>query len=277
MITGGTTEWFKLQVKLILRTAHAFDSLSSAHRYAKKLVDTIDQDEAVTAALHDAAIVAYGKAFLEQPEYPSRHLHDRENFDKELHSRLLDMRNKLVAHSDKAYVASELGTIDIGLDVSVADVKYIVRVPQACAIRLKTLHSIGSKPLAEALLSHIAAAVQGAHDDITAKCSEYLRLAAAHPDARPAGKEPSKAIFRSRMELSGGHVDIPQLQTILPAMTEPRISLESDGLIYRVLTMQVRMQGKTTVELPGGNTIELEISPAALPSADADADAENKT
>jgi hypothetical protein len=100
----GTEDWFRYTKALIVRETRAMDSIQIARRAAQRLVadwDSLDDD--LKASLLSSIIISYSRPFLHAPAYPSRHLREQPNFDRELHEHLLELRNKLIAHSDEEY------------------------------------------------------------------------------------------------------------------------------------------------------------------------------
>jgi hypothetical protein len=103
----GTVEWFKRERLHLIELAKAIDSFAAAHRSFQKLIDLGPKsDPDVSAALHTSGVIHYARPFVNniradgtrgafQKKLVKRHA----NYVEGIHAELIDLRQKLVAHS----------------------------------------------------------------------------------------------------------------------------------------------------------------------------------
>ena len=148
--TRGSVDWFKYQKAQILRHARALDSISSALRLVSRLCkdfDTIDAE--INSALLSTVCINYSRPFVQTPSYPVRHLKAQKQFDPNIHQHLVELRHKLIAHSDEAYADAKVHLLSICLNLTKNGVDTPRTIPQSIHVRVTALESIHSRELLE--------------------------------------------------------------------------------------------------------------------------------
>lgn len=105
MAERGSKEWFDIQKKHVLREVRAADSFAVALTNVRRLLEGwTSWDAVVSSALHSRAVISYVEPSIHEPwSYQTKELKDIRGFDRELHEHLLQLRHKLIAHSDEEF------------------------------------------------------------------------------------------------------------------------------------------------------------------------------
>src|SRR5262249_27608846 len=105
----GTAEWFKREKPDLLKHLKAVDSFLAAGANFDKLVDLGETaDTEVRAALHIAGVIHYARPFVEKNRFRKGIINKHSDYDERIHRQLIDLRNKLIAHSDSDYADARL-------------------------------------------------------------------------------------------------------------------------------------------------------------------------
>jgi hypothetical protein len=142
-IKEGTTDWFKLERLRLIEQIKAVDSFGAAARSFQKVVETRDADTEVSAALHTAGVVHYGRPFSNnrggRVPFTKKVIKDHPKYDDQIHEQLMVLRNKLIAHSDQDYVDTRLFAKMVNID---RDDLGRLTVLAGVSLVTKTVHSL---------------------------------------------------------------------------------------------------------------------------------------
>jgi hypothetical protein len=260
-----TPKWFRAQKRALIEHAKAIDDFKSAASNFRKLVTLgPDSDADLQAALHGMGVISYARPFVvDGRTFKKRLISGQPGFRNDVHDQLLELRNKLVAHSDAEFARGRLFVRMATFNVDSG----CVNLPIGAEVMIRNLHTVGNFELAEACLAHSEAALQGSADTILLDLKEYALASAQYPDAYAAsGARPANlGIVANETKFSlpspGSEVTIPDVLLnpgqLLPP---PPLKLGSDGYLYRELAVKVELRGKGSVTMPDGSNFEFGLS-----------------
>lgn len=295
----GTAEWFEREKLYLIEHVKAVDSFGAAARGFQKLVDLgPGADDEVSAALHTSSVVTYGRPFSNnklgsdgvRTTFGKKIVKAHPNFDEGIHQQLLDLRNKLIAHSDSDYSDGRLFRKTLNLHLGPDRVKLLV----GAWLVTQTVHRLHDMALAERCLKHVKAVEEAAIAAATKRLEEVVKAGQEFPDAIEAASVAAAAAGgRAPITLGGGPlVQIPSDKT--PArLPHPRVSphavlnfpplvIGPDGYVYRAYSLDIDLSGRLSWRKDDGSegTIdwnmkvsEDDASPSPPPSEDKARDA----
>jgi hypothetical protein len=175
MSTEDSSPRYKRMRRRCVDHHRALHSIQQAHRYVTKILKNWGKlDADLASALHASSVVAYAKPFSRTEtnksgdkkfQYPIRDLKREPEFDQELHSHLITMRNELIAHGDYMVLPSTMFFRSIGDNH---------QLPVAVGINIKRLMGIERRGLAERYAKHFSTCVNRISRQLT---NEFAGLA----------------------------------------------------------------------------------------------------
>ena len=156
-IKFGTAPWFETKRRQCVDHLRAYLSIDTARQYADFISKNWQAgNELLIGGLHSAAVVAYCRPFTENKTkagrryYPDKKIRKCDGFDPDLHSHILELRHKLIAHADYGVLQSTMFMHMIGDE----------RRPVDFGINVAMLHGIKNRELVERYQSHFNACVR---------------------------------------------------------------------------------------------------------------------
>jgi hypothetical protein len=185
-------------------------------------------DSEVRAALHTAGVVHYARPFIEKNRFRKGIINKHSDYDERIHRQLLDLRNKLIAHSDSDYADARLFRKQLLFTDEKGSVEFKVLV--GGSLVTQTVHMMEDMALAKRFLTHVKAVATVAHSDLRGRFEEFARAGQQFPAALEAARstEPRSPI---------------KLDTNIPldphaVLSKPPLVIR-DGYAYRGLTVQI--------------------------------------
>ena len=116
-------------------------------------------DAVVQSALHARAVISYAEPFVHEPwAYQTKELKSVPGFDAEVHDHLLELRNKLIAHSDEEFSEGTLIALFADIDVKLDDGRtFKDHLFSGLNVRTTALDGVHSRDLTERYEGHIQA------------------------------------------------------------------------------------------------------------------------
>jgi hypothetical protein len=269
----GTIEWFKREKLHLIEIAKATDSFGAARRSFQKLVDLgSNGDPDLTAALHTSAVINYARPFVNNTRadgvrvaFPKNVVKAHTNFVDEVHQELIDLRQKLVAHSDRDYGDGRLFRKLLALDIEGEHTEFLVGATVA-TLTVQTMHDMA---LAERFLSHIRAVEEAAYTAATKRLEDFVRAGQRFPqqlqNARSAGAKPR--IKTERFEMRPDEAVSVPAQMLNPhaVLTHPPLKLGPGGYVFRGFAVHVDVSTEITRTADNGSkrVFRLDVAKAA--------------
>src|SRR5262249_31720238 len=154
---------------------------------------TRDADSEVSAALHTAGVVHYGRPFSNNRNgtpLAKKVIKHHPKYDDQIHCQLIDLRNKLIAHSDQEYV-------DTRLFQKMASVEFDdlggVTVLAGLTLMTKTVHSLHDSAIAQRYLTQATAAEEAARTDLEKRLEAFAKAGRRNPIAFEAARIEKRA------------------------------------------------------------------------------------
>jgi hypothetical protein len=250
----GTVEWFKRERFHLIEIAKAIDSFGAARRSFQKLVDLgSNGDPDLAAALHTSAVINYARPFVNNTRADGVRVAFRKNvvkghtnFVEEVHQELIDLRQKLVAHSDRDYVDGRLFRKLWALDIEGEHAEFLVGATVA-TLTVQTVHDMA---LAERFLLHIRAVEEAAYTAATKRLEDFVRAGQLFPEqlesSRSAGAKPR--IKTERFEMRPDEAVSVPAQMLDPhaVLTQPPLKLGPGGYVFRGFSVHVDVSTEIT-------------------------------
>src|SRR5215813_6596033 len=251
----GTVEWFKRERFDLIEMAKAIDGFAAARRSFQKLIDLgPNGDPDLTAALHTSAVINYARPFVNNTRadgvrvaFPKNVVKGHTNYVEEVHQELIDLRQKLVAHSDRDYVDGRLFRKLVALEIEGEHTEFLVGATVA-TLTVQTLHDMA---LAGRFLSHITAVEEAASTAATKRLEDFVRAGQRFPEQHNSARsaDAKRRITTGRFEMTPDEptVDVP-VQMLNPhaVLTQPPLKLGSGGYVFRGFVVQVDVTTEIT-------------------------------
>src|SRR5262245_15361284 len=180
----GTGGWFKREKQHLVEWAKAVDSFAASVRTFRKLVELgTTADTEVRSALLNAGVVRYARPFSANrsstgsSRFPTNVNKRDPSFDKDIHSHLLTLRDKLIAHSDADYADGRLFA------------KCLTAAPQnfrllvGASIATMTVHMLEDMEFAARCLTHVEAVEKASYAQLTERFQQFVLAAYEFPQA----------------------------------------------------------------------------------------------
>jgi hypothetical protein len=257
----GTVEWFKRERLDLIEFAKAIDGFGAARRSFQKLIELgPDGDPDLRAALHTSGVISYARPFVSNTRadgtrgaFPKKLVKKHTNYIEGVHRELIDLRQKLVAHSDRDYVDGRLFRKLLALDIEQEETEFLV----GATVVTQTVHTLHDMVLAKQILSHIEAVEQAAYAEATKRLEHFVRAGQRFPDQLEAGRSPvaKPRIRMERFEMSPDKpVTVPS-HTINPhaVLTMPPLKLGPAGYVFRGFAVQIDLSTEITQTADDGS------------------------
>jgi len=212
----GSRDWFISARLDLLESTRALQSINMAAETAHALATRwAELDTTLRFALLTSTVTNYGRPFVNRQtdtgvrRYKLKRIASEAGFDVVLHRHLLQLRHKLVAHSDEDFNDAR---IHAQAAVISKDGGEPFKIVAEIGARSTALWLLKDEETAERWRAHVVAAAFGAGKDARSLLEDYFAAARTHPDSCPLldvdGKEEKLAQFRA--ELSAGEtVSVP--------------------------------------------------------------------
>jgi hypothetical protein len=174
IIVEGSEEWTSKIMEATVKHLLAQHDVLSAQLFVKKLVDDWDRlDDVLRAALFQSAVTVYARPFVDNRSSTGANrrfsisgLKNAPGFDRALHNHLLTLRQTLIAHHDTSVVKAQLSHMTLTNQQEEGKPPLTVQTEG----KVKALHAIAKKEIAEQYLKHMAASVaylyKATHDSL---------------------------------------------------------------------------------------------------------------
>jgi hypothetical protein len=176
----GSSAWFVQARQICIDHLRALLSVRMAHEYIVAILGSWGTvDITIEAALHSACVIAYSRAFTAAATkcgkltYSTKSVKAAPGFDGELHKHILDLRHRLVAHSDYDMFPSTMYLQTVGDE----------RLPLKLGIKAKGIVGIRTRDLATRYEKHLSACVAGIERALNRDCSRLVSQSRLHPTA----------------------------------------------------------------------------------------------
>jgi hypothetical protein len=177
-VNKGTAEWFELSRRRCVDHLRALLSIQMARDSAEAILQQWEfQKGGNIAALHSSCVIAYARPFTNAAtkngniKYPTKNLMGAPGFDKELHFHILDLRNRLIAHSDYAIFPSSIYLQTIGDQ----------RLPITLGINVMGIFGMESYDLALRYHKHFSICATTLEQILNLECNELASEVRLHP------------------------------------------------------------------------------------------------
>ncbi|MFD0986334.1 hypothetical protein [Methyloligella solikamskensis] len=174
-----TVEWFENTRRRCIDHLRALLSIRIAQDSIRSIRGDWEERNIVTqAALHSACVIAYSRPFVGARSkagnlfYGISKLRKAEGFDVDLHRHLLELRNKIIAHSDYDIFPSTMFTETVGDE----------KLPVQLGINVKAMMGIEDRTLATRYESHIGACALAIESELNSDCGELVAAILEHPE-----------------------------------------------------------------------------------------------
>jgi hypothetical protein len=199
-------------------------------------------------------VINYARPFVDRRgggPFPKHLISGQPGFHEDIHQQLIDLRKKLIAHSDIEFAPGRvlLGMLNLKIDST------RVSVPTSATVMIRNLHTLGNFELAKAYLAHSEAARQAAADTIDRALEEYAKASVQYAESWLASSKPANVGgFGEFPLLAGREVKIPDV-TLYPnqLLSFPPLKLGSDGYLYRGFAASVSFRGDASFKLSDGS------------------------
>jgi hypothetical protein len=182
----GSEEWASNLMENVVKHLLAHHDVLQAHLFVTKLGDDWEKlDDVLKAALFQSAVTVYARPFVDNRSstggnrrFSISGLRKAPGFDKALHNHILSLRHTLIAHHDTSVVKAQISHMTLTNQQEEGKPPLTVQTEG----KVKALHAIAKKEVAEQFLKHMAAAVdylyQATHDSL----GELYRLRVSYPN-----------------------------------------------------------------------------------------------
>jgi hypothetical protein len=174
----GTIEWFDRARHRCIDHLRALLSIRSAHECIQVNLSQWDSMQPIVrAALHSNCVIAYARPFTPamtkhgKIRYPVKEIQSASGFDKELHQHIMDLRDRIVAHSDYDVFPSTMFLQAIGDE----------KLPISLGINVKGLVGIATRDLAERYEKHLSSCASAIESALNADCLYLTEQARIYP------------------------------------------------------------------------------------------------
>jgi hypothetical protein len=177
----GTVEWFEGSRRRCIDHLRGLLSIKLARANAAEILrNWTSQSIETKHALHSACVISYARPFTQSATsagkkitYPTRQLRNAIGFDKDLHTHILDLRNRIIAHGDYGIFHSTMYVQAIG----------DARLPIVLGMQVKSMCGIESRDLAQRYEAHLLACDNKLEELLSLECNELAKEAKQYPKA----------------------------------------------------------------------------------------------
>lgn len=267
MTDRGTVAWFDVAKRDIVDSVRAVQSMSMAHASAETLAGRFDHlDIALHHALLTNLVINYCRPFVSNRgkdgstrTYPLRLVAGAAGFVRGTHAQILELRHKMVAHSDDDYLDARFS--GEAVVISRSDNPSIVqKVPVRMSAVTIALWGLSRKDVAERYSAHIGAAVRTAEQRIRVRLGDFFAAAVEFPDICPAIAVENDEAVRVRATIGPGEEFTTPMMTIDPAILVPPVGgIERGDLLFQTLKVDHSISGDMTVKFKDGGEVFLSL------------------
>jgi hypothetical protein len=246
--TKGSAEWFTKARNRCFDHLRALLSVRMAHELATALVrDWATSQLTTKTALHAACVIAYARPFTiartknTKVIYPVKNLKKTAGFDDELHSHIMNLRDRLIAHSDYGIFPSTCYVQEVGDE----------KIPLALGFNVKAMVGIENVALAGRYQRHLRVCMEGIENALNMECSELAAQSRLYPEAFSQGQ--NIPAVRQTFQVSPTEANIPAPIGVAGNVEEPSFPDGLSGYHYMMLRHQIVLidDGKYTIHVDG--------------------------
>jgi hypothetical protein len=256
----GSKEWFARASNQVVQDLRACHSFSSAKDCIERILAGWHSDNDIEASAYlTACVINYCRPFTasKTPKgtkiyYPTKRLRG-DRYDAAIHSHLLEVRDRLIAHADQDVLHSPAHTLMARVDVGDGRV---VQVPVQIGASATLLMRLHDKALGERYSQHIAWVVERTSTLVEEGIAALFDVALEHPNNCLWGKTKlpgSAATIRSG---ETAKVQIPRNASLIEL---PRLPIIREGYKFSVRSAHKRLEGLLSLELEDGTSVEIEM------------------
>jgi hypothetical protein len=236
----------------------------------QKLVDLgAGADDEVGAALHTSGVVNYGRPFSNNKSgkngvrttFGKKVIRGHPNYDESIHQQLLDLRNKLIAHSDGDYSDGRLFRKLLSLNIGLDRIELLI----GASVLTQTVHLLHDTTLRQRCLTHVKAAEEAAYAAAIKRLEEFVEAGREFPDAINAAcavsdRKPPINVgnFHLSSDKPAAHMPFTTLNPHA-VLNFPPLVVGPDGYAYRGLSLQIDLAGMLTWQKDDGSEGQIEI------------------
>jgi hypothetical protein len=252
----GSKEWFLEKVRELRRDFRALDSVTSSIENVTALIRLWgDSDITVMSALHNMAIISYGRMFTKRKKLDVEFKVDLRDFvsapgfDGDMHKHLMTLRDKIVAHSDVSELHCRVGFEHASFDE--LNISFVI----ASEVRVASLLGTNDIATIQRYLTHFEACERWLDKKVEALLGELLAEAVEYPINIPGDITIEEPIIVP-LENQQLNVMVPVRDFFSrgPAIT-PRLVIGIDGYEYRQRIKLARRTGKLFFETAKGSVV----------------------
>jgi len=261
----GTTEWFEIARRDIVDSVRAVQSMAMARTSVIALAEKFEQlDMTVHQALLNNLVINYCRPFVSNRAkdgatrtYPLRLVAGADGFDRDIHAQLLELRHKMVAHSDDDYLDARFTGEAVVISKS-DDPSSARKVPVRVGAITIALWGLSDKAVAERYRAHVAAAVGAAEQRIHARLKDFFEAAVEFPTVCPALAIEDESAVRVRGTIGPGEEFTHPMMAVDPAILIPPVGrIQRGDLLFQTLKVEHSISGNMTVRFDDGGEITL--------------------
>jgi hypothetical protein len=263
--------WFKRKKRDLLREIRAYDDFTAALAAVERIRSGFETHEdplgQLSGALFMRAVVFYARQFLtsknryaEKETYPLKSLNEHPAFDERLHKHIVDLRTKVIAHSDSREVLPSLNILTAKLSKRGASETKEVAV--GGTLISYSFSSVSGDRFLSELSAHLAACIEIVKNKMDGGIFEYTEAYQQYPEYGSLSiEEPTKKFSNRPFVLEpykpGFDLDMDELTTELISM--PTGNLHKEEYEYRVTKFTKVIQDISTEV--GGEAFKLKVRP----------------
>jgi hypothetical protein len=256
----GTPAWFKHEKLHLVEGLKAFDSFETAtHSFAKLVALGANGDEVLRESLHTAGVIHYGRPFSANRvgdvkySFPKTIIKSQPGYEEDVHQHLVDLRNKLVAHSDRDFADGNLFKRRWMFTVESETFEALA----GAAILAKTINTLQDMVLAEKFLTHVKAAAEATDASLRKRLEEFTKVGQEFYDELKIGCPDAlqAPILMARVELSPTDPKVTVPRNVLnphAVLKQPPLTIGKDGYTYRSVGLEVDVSSTVTWQDPNG-------------------------
>ncbi len=256
----GTRPWFEAARLDLLESTRATQSLYMAADAANRLASRWDAlDQTLAFALTTACIVNYCRPFVDRHtdrgvrRYKLKRVARQAGFDVALHRHFLQLRHKMVAHSDEDFLDAKIHAQTALISNGERQIKLIAEL----GARSTAFWLLRERAVAQKWCVHATSAMTAAARDTSAGLETYFEAARAYPDACPLldvdGAE-RLAAFKATLQ-AGETFSVPLSEMPLSHLKPPPLALEHGDYLFQLFSLNTRGRGTTVTDLGDGWSI----------------------
>jgi hypothetical protein len=244
----GTAEWFEKVRRRCIDHLRALLSIQLAHRSIQEILRRWGSiPPTVGAALHSNCVVAYSRPFTSamtkhgKIRYPIKGIQSESGFDKELHVHIMDLRDRMIAHSDYDVFPSTMFLQAIGDE----------KLPISLGLNVKGIMGIKTRDLAERYEKHISSCATAIENALNRECNQLAEVARLYP--AEFDKTHNLPANVQKVETKGTHPTLLKPSGPAADVAEPSFPEGMSGYQYLMLSHEVALieSGKHIVNING--------------------------